>query len=165
MSLRLPPVRVTASGMPCASTIRWCLLPVLPGPAGDGPVVGPSNGAKGRTSADVLAVSQPSASSPAAFRKVHGYERLGHVGSHDGHCHCDTDIVPAPPALRLHARGVDYAAFLRGKGAFKGTADSSPDPPATSAGDAQPHHVPRDILTGDHEMRHPRRSGTPHYLG
>ncbi|WP_435808578.1 hypothetical protein [Streptomyces afghaniensis] len=29
-SLRLPPVVIAASGMPCASTIRWCLLPDLP---------------------------------------------------------------------------------------------------------------------------------------
>ena len=28
-SLRLPPVRVAASGMPWASTITWCLLPAL----------------------------------------------------------------------------------------------------------------------------------------
>ncbi|MDQ0605181.1 hypothetical protein QF037_009526 [Streptomyces canus] len=40
-SLRLPPVVIAASGMPCASTIRWCLLPALPRSTGDGPVAGP----------------------------------------------------------------------------------------------------------------------------
>lgn len=40
-SLRLPPVRVTASGMPVASVIRWCLLPVLPRSTGLRPVLGP----------------------------------------------------------------------------------------------------------------------------
>lgn len=36
-SLRLPPVSVAASGMPVASVIRWCLLPVLPPSTGLGP--------------------------------------------------------------------------------------------------------------------------------
>ena len=40
-SLRLPPVRMVARGMPWASTMRWCLLPVLPRSTGDGPVAGP----------------------------------------------------------------------------------------------------------------------------
>jgi len=40
-SLRFPPVVIAASGIPCASTIRWCLLPVLPRSTGDGPVAGP----------------------------------------------------------------------------------------------------------------------------
>lgn len=39
-SLRLPLVVIEASGMPCASTIRWCLLPALPRSTGDGPVAG-----------------------------------------------------------------------------------------------------------------------------
>ncbi len=40
-SLRLPPVVIAASGMPCASTSRWCLLPALPRSTGEGPVAGP----------------------------------------------------------------------------------------------------------------------------
>jgi hypothetical protein len=39
-SLRLPPVRDRASGMPWPSAIAWCLEPVLPRPAGLGPVSG-----------------------------------------------------------------------------------------------------------------------------
>jgi hypothetical protein len=35
MSLRLPPVRLTASGMPPASQIRWCLEPERPRSTGD----------------------------------------------------------------------------------------------------------------------------------
>lgn len=37
-SLRLPPVRMTASGVPCPSVIRWCLDPARPRSTGDGPV-------------------------------------------------------------------------------------------------------------------------------
>src|SRR3954465_7084642 len=40
-SLRLPPVSVTASGMPAGSQIRWCLEPVRPRSTGDGPVKAP----------------------------------------------------------------------------------------------------------------------------
>lgn len=40
-SLRLPPVVIAASEVPCASTIRWCLLPALPRSTGKGPVAGP----------------------------------------------------------------------------------------------------------------------------
>jgi hypothetical protein len=40
-SLRLPPVSVVASGMPCASTITWCLLLALPRSTGETPVAGP----------------------------------------------------------------------------------------------------------------------------
>jgi hypothetical protein len=36
-SLRLPPVRLTASGMPPASQIRWCLEPERPRSTGEGP--------------------------------------------------------------------------------------------------------------------------------
>ncbi|GIH24571.1 hypothetical protein Aph01nite_28810 [Acrocarpospora phusangensis] len=39
-SSRLPPVRITASGMPVASVIRRCLLPARPRSTGDGPVCG-----------------------------------------------------------------------------------------------------------------------------
>ena len=47
-SLRLPPVRDRASGMPWRSAITWCLEPVLPRPAGLGPVSGrPSAPARG----------------------------------------------------------------------------------------------------------------------
>ncbi|SDE52632.1 hypothetical protein SAMN05421548_1693, partial [Paraburkholderia lycopersici] len=38
MSWRFAPVRMTASGMPCASTMRWCLLPSLRRSVGFGPV-------------------------------------------------------------------------------------------------------------------------------
>jgi hypothetical protein len=41
MSLRLPPVRLTASGMPPASQIRWCLEPGRPRSTGDGPTWSP----------------------------------------------------------------------------------------------------------------------------
>ena len=41
MSLRWPPVRVTASGMPPASQIRWCLEPGRPRSTGDGPTWSP----------------------------------------------------------------------------------------------------------------------------
>lgn len=37
-SLRLPPVRITASGVPCPSVIRWCFDPVRPRSTGLGPV-------------------------------------------------------------------------------------------------------------------------------
>ena len=40
-SLRLPPVRLTASGMPPASQIRWCLEPGRPRSTGDGPTWSP----------------------------------------------------------------------------------------------------------------------------
>ena len=36
-SLRLPPVRLTASGMPPASQIGWCLEPGRPRSTGEGP--------------------------------------------------------------------------------------------------------------------------------
>src|SRR5215813_14806647 len=39
-SLRLPPVSDTASGMPCASVIRWCLEPGRARSTGLGPVLG-----------------------------------------------------------------------------------------------------------------------------
>jgi hypothetical protein len=39
-SLRFPPVSVTASGMPCASVIRWCLEPGPARSTGFGPVLG-----------------------------------------------------------------------------------------------------------------------------
>jgi hypothetical protein len=39
-SLRWPPVRETASGMPCASLIRWCLEPGRARSTGLGPVLG-----------------------------------------------------------------------------------------------------------------------------
>lgn len=38
-SLMLPPVVTVASGMPCAATMMWRLVPVLARPTGDGPVV------------------------------------------------------------------------------------------------------------------------------
>jgi hypothetical protein len=38
MSLRFPPVKVTASGTPAASTSRWCLEPVRARSTGEGPV-------------------------------------------------------------------------------------------------------------------------------
>jgi hypothetical protein len=38
MSFRFPPVRETASGMPCASVIRWCFEPGLARSTGLGPV-------------------------------------------------------------------------------------------------------------------------------
>ena len=41
MSLRLPPVRVTASGMPPASQIRWCLEPGRARSTGEGPTWSP----------------------------------------------------------------------------------------------------------------------------
>jgi hypothetical protein len=41
MSLRLPPVKLTASGMPPASQIRWCLEPGRPRSTGDGPTWSP----------------------------------------------------------------------------------------------------------------------------
>jgi hypothetical protein len=41
MSCRFPPVRVTASGMPWASTIRWCLEPGWPRLTGEGPTWSP----------------------------------------------------------------------------------------------------------------------------
>jgi hypothetical protein len=40
MSLRLPPVSETASGMPCASVIRWCLEPARTRSTGLAPVLG-----------------------------------------------------------------------------------------------------------------------------
>lgn len=40
-SLRLPSVRVAASGMPVASVTRWCLLPFLPRSTGLRPVLEP----------------------------------------------------------------------------------------------------------------------------
>ena len=40
MSLRLPPVSDTASGMPCASVIRWCFEPGRARSTGLGPVLG-----------------------------------------------------------------------------------------------------------------------------
>ena len=40
-SLRLPPVRGTASGMPAASVIRWCLDPLRPRSTGLGPTWSP----------------------------------------------------------------------------------------------------------------------------
>jgi hypothetical protein len=40
-SLRLPPVTVQASGIPVASTKRWCLEPCLPRSTGLGPVAAP----------------------------------------------------------------------------------------------------------------------------
>ena len=40
-SLRLPPVSVTASGMPLVSQIRWCLEPGRPRSTGDGPTWSP----------------------------------------------------------------------------------------------------------------------------
>ncbi len=40
-SLRLPPVRETASGMPWPSTMRWCLLPGRARSTGLGPLSGP----------------------------------------------------------------------------------------------------------------------------
>jgi hypothetical protein len=39
-SLRFPPVSDTASGMPCASVIRWCFEPVLARSTGLAPVLG-----------------------------------------------------------------------------------------------------------------------------
>jgi len=39
MSLRWPPVSETASGMPCASVIRWCLEPGRARSTGLGPVL------------------------------------------------------------------------------------------------------------------------------
>lgn len=44
-SLRLPPVRIRASGVPCPSVIRWCFDPVLPRSAKLGPVRLPLYGA------------------------------------------------------------------------------------------------------------------------
>src|SRR4051812_3891181 len=44
-SLRLPPVSATASGMPVASTKRWCFEPVRERSTGDGPVRSPPKGA------------------------------------------------------------------------------------------------------------------------
>jgi hypothetical protein len=41
MSLRLPPVSVTASGMPPASQIRWCLEPGRARSTGEGPTWSP----------------------------------------------------------------------------------------------------------------------------
>jgi hypothetical protein len=41
MSWRCPPVRATASGMPRASVIRWCLEPGRPRSTGEGPVWSP----------------------------------------------------------------------------------------------------------------------------
>jgi len=41
MSLRLPPVRVTASGRPPASQIRWCLEPGRARSTGEGPTWSP----------------------------------------------------------------------------------------------------------------------------
>lgn len=38
MSLQFAAVKMTASGMPCASTMRWCLLPSLRRSVGFGPV-------------------------------------------------------------------------------------------------------------------------------
>ena len=40
MSLRLPPVSDTASGIPCASVIRWCFEPGRARSTGLGPVLG-----------------------------------------------------------------------------------------------------------------------------
>jgi hypothetical protein len=45
MSLRFPPVSVTASGTPAASTNRWCLEPVRARSTGEGPVRPPSKSA------------------------------------------------------------------------------------------------------------------------
>src|SRR5262249_56202985 len=41
MSLRLPPVSAQASGIPVASTSRWCLEPFLALSTGLGPVAAP----------------------------------------------------------------------------------------------------------------------------
>ena len=41
MSLRLPPVRITASGIPLASVIRWCFEPGFARSTGLGPVWSP----------------------------------------------------------------------------------------------------------------------------
>jgi uncharacterized protein YjeT (DUF2065 family) len=41
MSCRFAALRMTASGMPCASTMRWCLLPSLRRSVGFGPVFFP----------------------------------------------------------------------------------------------------------------------------
>src|SRR3954447_24341612 len=43
-SLRLPPVSATASGIPVASTNRWCFEPVRERSTGDGPVRSPQKG-------------------------------------------------------------------------------------------------------------------------
>src|SRR5439155_8933919 len=49
-SLRLPPVKVAASGIPDGSVSRWCFEPVLPRSTGEGPVKAPLK------SADMAAV-------------------------------------------------------------------------------------------------------------
>ncbi|ALX44668.1 hypothetical protein AQ610_19230 (plasmid) [Burkholderia humptydooensis] len=49
MSLQFAAVRMTASGMPCASTMRWCLLPSLRRSVGFGPVFSRQHRANRRT--------------------------------------------------------------------------------------------------------------------
>lgn len=64
-SLRLPPVVIAASRMPCASTVRWCLLPALPRSTGDGPVASPPS-ARGCGWSPPLRGRSPAGLRPAA---------------------------------------------------------------------------------------------------
>jgi len=64
-SLRLPPVKVAASGIPEGSVRRWCLEPLRPRSTGEGPVWAPLK------SADVAAVDNRCgpAMAPAALKR------------------------------------------------------------------------------------------------
>jgi hypothetical protein len=134
-SLRLPPVRVTARGMPVASVIRWRLLPVLPRSTGLRPVLGPllARGCGSRR--------RPPGRSPG--RSLCGAWRGASRGV--GATHWPRSTPPGgastscPSRIRAPAAGVPrrsrYAARTRCPGTPAG-------PDAASAPDAEPGAPP-----------------------
>ncbi len=68
---RFPPVGDTASGMPCPSTMRWCLLPGRARSSGLGPLwgpAGPRGRARNRSPPGTGSACPSTAASPAAPR-------------------------------------------------------------------------------------------------
>ena len=111
-----------------------------------------SAGYRGLTSAEAPLISQPAASSPAAFRKTRQAQvkRLSDIRRRSSHHDDDPDVTAAPADLGVDTGADDGRAFLSGELAPELAADGSPLPPAVPAGHGEANVEVPGVIALDH---------------
>lgn len=166
-SLRFPPVRDTASGMPWPSTRMWCLLPGRARSTGLGPLLGraerPGRGKSRSPPATSRAVS-PLAAWPAARREA-GPRRLPHSRQRVGASTSCLNRSPAPaagtPTGSRYAARTGCRTALGGQELSAGRAPASAPEQATTALSATTVHPRRSTDVSLSSPRTAQRAPKP----